>query len=130
MTITISTAHNDARLAGSVSYLDTGSSHARIRLYSGTRPSAGGTATTLLCELTLPKPCGTVSAGVLTLGAPAADGQVLNTGIATWARIVNGNGDFAMDCDCSGPGGGGDIVLAQTQLYAGGYAHLVSAVLT
>jgi hypothetical protein len=128
MTVTISQAHNEARLGGTKSYLDTGSSNARIRVYNGTRPASGGTPTTMLVEIALDKPCGTVAAGVLTLSSSDLP-LIANSGTATWARIVNGNGDYAFDCDVSATGGAGEVQLPSTTLFAGGKTQLVSGVL-
>lgn len=66
---------------------------ALLRIYDGSRPATGGTATTLLAELT----CGTpfaagASSGVLTLGAITQDASANATGTATWFRIVKADG--------------------------------------
>ena len=66
---------------------------ALLRIYDDTRPATGGTATTLLAELT----CGTPFAaaavnGVLTLGAITQDASANATGTATWFRIVKADG--------------------------------------
>lgn len=128
MTVTISQAHNEARLSGTLTYLDTGSGHARVRIYNGTRPAGGGTATTLLVEIALDKPSGTVSSGQLIL-ASADLPLIASSGTATWARVVNGNGDYAFDCDVSDTSGSGEIKLPSTTLYAGGKTQLTSGVL-
>ena len=128
MTVSISSAHNVARLAGTLSYLDTGAGHARVRLYDGTRPAAGGAATTLLAEIALDKPCGAISNNVLVLTSSDIP-LIVASGVAMWARVVNGNGDMAFDCDVSNQAGSGDIKLVSTTLYAGGKAVLSSALL-
>ncbi len=51
------------------------------------------------------------------------------SGLATWARLVNGEDVTAMDLDCSDLAGDGEIRFEQTQLYAGGYAQMANAVL-
>jgi hypothetical protein len=66
---------------------------ALLRIYDGSRPATGGTATTLLAELT----CGTpfaagAASGVLTLGAITQDASANATGTATWFRIVKADG--------------------------------------
>lgn len=130
MTIAITQAHNEARLEGTRSFLDTGTGRARVRLYGGTRPSSVNDApgTPMLVEIPLQKPCGTVAGGVLTL-VQHEDGLIAETGVATWARVVNGNGDTAFDCDVGQGVGPWEITLAQTQLYAGGAARIISAIL-
>ena len=130
MTITISAEHHAARLEGTRAFLDEGASPARVRIYGGTRPAtpADTPASAMLVEVRLTKPCGSVIDGHLLL-TPQENALIARTGVATWARIVNGAELTAMDLDCSGLGGTGDIRLAQTQLYAGGYAQMASATL-
>ena len=130
MTITISAEHHAARLEGTRAFLDEGASPARVRIYGGIRPAtpADTPASAMLVEVRLTKPCGSVIDGHLVL-TPQENALIARTGVATWARIVNGAEITAMDLDCSALGGTGDIRLAQTQLYAGGYAQMASATL-
>ncbi len=130
MTITISAEHHAARLEGTRAFLDEGASPARVRIYGGTRPAtpADIPSSAMLVEVRLTKPCGSVIDGHLVL-TPQENALIARTGVATWARIVNGAEITAMDLDCSALDGTGDIRLAQTQLYAGGYAQMASATL-
>ena len=84
MTVAITQEHNEARLAGTLSFLDTGSSPARLRIYGGARPPNPATTPTsaMLVEIALTKPAGTVSNGLLTL-TQAEDGLITATGIAS-----------------------------------------------
>lgn len=126
----ISPGHNEARLTGTLDYLDTGAAHARIRIYGGARPAAGGApGTPLLAEVALDKPGGSVAAGTLTL-ASSDLATVLNTGAPTWGRIVNGNDDWALDADAGGPSSGAPILLSDDNLYAGGKVALLSGTFT
>ncbi len=72
---------------------------ALLRIYGGTRPATGGTATTLLAELTCNATFAPAAAsGVLTLNAIAQDASANATGTATWFRIVQADGTtFVMD---------------------------------
>lgn len=80
---------------------------ALLRFYDGTRPATGGTATTLLAELT----CGTpfaagASSGVLTAGTITQDSSANASGTATWARLVQSDGtthvaDFSVGVQAS-----------------------------
>ena len=64
----------------------------KLRIYSGTRPATGGTATTLLVELTLGSPFApAASGGVLTANA-ITSGTAVATGTASWARILKADG--------------------------------------
>lgn len=130
MTVAITQALNEARLAGVLAFLDAGAQRARLRIYAGTRPAtpADAPAGTPLAEVPLAKPAGTVSGGVLAL-APYDEGLIVATGVATWARVVNGADQVAFDLDCSDTGGGGDVILASTQLYAGGGVRPLSALI-
>ena len=94
------------------------------------RPATPATlpSSVMLVEIKLTKPAGTVAAGLLTL-TQQEDGLITATGIATWARLVNGNDVTALDLDCTGTDGTGDVKLASTNLYLGGDARLVSAIL-
>jgi hypothetical protein len=122
--------HANARHAGSIVDLDSGTGNAAIRIYGGTRPPSVTSApsTTLLTQIDLTKPCGTVADATLTL-TPLADGLILESGIATWARVVNGSGETVFDCDAGEGIGNWVVQLAQSQLTAGGDARMISAVL-
>ncbi len=130
MTIAITPEHNEARLAATLAFLDAGPLPARLRLFGGDRPASPSAppGAPLLVEIRLSKPAGTVTGGILSLTAEA-DALITATGVATWARLVNGEELCAMDLDCSDSAGTGDIQLASTLLYLGGDARLVSAVL-
>jgi hypothetical protein len=72
---------------------------ALLRIYDGTRPATGGTATTLLAELTCNATFAPAAAsGVLTLNAITQDSSANASGTATWFRIVKADGtSFVMD---------------------------------
>lgn len=128
MTVTITPEHNAARLAATLAFLDAGPQAARLRIYTGPRPASPSDdpTGTMLVEIALTKPAGTFSGGVLAL-TQQADGLIVASGTATWARVVNGDGATAFDMDCSDGAGTGDCRLASTALFAGGDAKLVSA---
>lgn len=130
MTVAITVEHNEARLAGTLAFLDEGPQPARLRVYGGVRPAspADVPSSAMLVEIALTKPAGTILAGLLTL-TQQEDGLITATGVATWARLVNGNDVTALDLDCSGTDGDGDVKLATTTLYLGGDARMVSAIL-
>lgn len=130
MTIAITQKHNAARLVGSLADLDAGVGNAAIRIYGGTRPASPDDVPTsaMLVQISLTKPAGTVSAGVLSLTQLEA-GQIQVTGTATWARVVDGDGATCFDCDAGEGAGAWEIQLSQALLYAGGDVALISAVL-
>lgn len=130
MSIAITSAHNEARLGGTLAYLDSGAGSAAVRIYGGIRAltPADPPGSALLVQVSLQKPAGTVAAGALHL-LELEDGLIAATGVATWARVVNGNGDSAFDCDVGAGAGAWEVQLATTELYAGGAARIVSATL-
>ena len=111
--------------------IDAGAGPGKIRIYDGSRPATGGTATTLLAELTLTDPCApAASGGVLTFSTITQDASADATGTATWARIVDSTNAFVLDCSVSATGGGGDIQLNSTSITAGGTVSITSATIT
>jgi hypothetical protein len=94
----------------------------KLRIYSGTRPATGGTATTLLAELTLNATFApAASGGVLTLNAVTSDTSADATGTATWFRILKSDGTtFVMDGSVGATGSGADLELDNTSIVAGG----------
>lgn len=90
MAIAYSAAIRNARM----DQITTGAgASALLRIYDGTRPATGGTATTLLAELTCNATFAPASSGgVLTLNAIAQDASANATGTATWFRIVKSDG--------------------------------------
>ncbi len=103
---------------------------ALLRIYDGSRPATGGTATTLLAELT----CGTPFAaaavnGVLTLGAITQDSSANATGTATWFRIVQSDGTtFVLDGSVGTSGS--DLNLTTTSIVATQPVSVTSFVIT
>jgi len=130
MTFAITTEHADHRHLGSLAHLDTGTGHAAVLIFGDDRVATPATPPTSapLVQISLTKPAGTVANGLLTL-TQLDDGLIATTGVAKWARIVNGNGDTVGDCDCGKGLGAWEVQLADDQLYAGGAARITSAVL-
>lgn len=127
--IEISNALNGYRLQGVITFLALGTEQARAHVYAGPRPSFGAPPQgPLLASIVLAEPLGTVVDGVLEV---AATNEVLiqTTGEATWARIVNGQGALAWDCDASDLNGTGELRLPTTTLYAGGYTRILTGLL-
>jgi len=91
---------------------------ALLRIYSGTRPATGGTATTLLAELTCNATFApAASAGVLTLNAITQDSSANASGTASWFRIVKSDGtSFVLDGDVGTSGS--DLNLVTTTIVA------------
>ncbi len=88
-----------------------------LRIYDGSRPASGGTATTLLAELT----CNATfapgaSSGVLTLNSITQDSSANATGTATWFRITTSGGTFVIDGNVGTSGS--DLNLTTTSITA------------
>lgn len=103
---------------------------ALLRIYSGTRPATGGTATTLLAELTCNSTFApSASSGVLTLNAITQDSSANATGTATWFRIVQSDGTtHVMDGDVGTSGS--DLNLTTTSIVSGQPVSISSATIT
>lgn len=99
-----------------------------LRIYNGTRPAAGGAATTLISEHL----CGTPFAGAAasnTLTANAiADDTALATEIATWFRITTSGGAYVIDGDAGTAGT--ELILDDSSIVTGGTVSISSLVVT
>lgn len=117
-----------AALQATLTALNAGTTGATIDLYATTRPAIGDApGASPLATFTLPKPAGTISDGLLTLGG-VDDALIMATGVAVWGRCT-ANGATQFDCDVSDTAGTATLRLATTQLYAGGSVRLASGVL-
>ena len=95
MTVGYSTTLRNARLDAITTAIGTSGF---LRIYDGARPASGGTATTLLAQLTLSATFApAAAAGVLTASAIGSDASADATGTATWARLVTSAGVFVAD---------------------------------
>lgn len=109
--------------------LNAGAGAALIRIYDGSRPSTGGTATTLLAELTCSDPAAAAAAsGVLTFSAITQDASANATGTATWFRMVDSAGNFVLDGNVSTSGS--DLNLTSTSITATEAVSISSATIT
>lgn len=97
----------------------------RLLVYSGTRPAQGaapGAGSYLLATLSFVRPSlDNVLQAVLTLRNPPTT-LVQVSGLATWARMVNGAGQFVADMGAGITGSGAECIVAgaSAQLFAGG----------
>lgn len=117
------------RLTQVANAINAGSGAGKLRIYNGTRPSTGGSATTLLAELTLSDPCqASITGGVLTFDTISSDSSADATGTATWFRIVDSDNNFVCDGDVGTSGA--DLNLNTTSLVAGQTVAITSAAIT
>lgn len=126
MTVGYSTALRNAKLDAITTAIGNAG---LLRIYDGTRPATGGTATTLLAELTLGSPFAAGAAsGVLTANSITADSSANATGTATWARIVTSGGTFVMDLGVGTSGQ--EVTVPTTSIVAGATVSCTSLVIT
>jgi len=100
---------------------------AKLIIYSGTQPSGGGTAGTILAELVCDGTAfaGAASGGVLTLNGVTADSAANATGTASWFRITTSADGWVMDGDVSTQAAGtGDLQLDDTSIVLNGNVAL------
>lgn len=111
--------------------MDAGAGQAKLRIYDGTQPATGGTATTLLAELLFTDPVASAaSGGVLTFSAISDDTSANATSTATWFRVVDSNDVFVFDGTVTATSGGGDIELDSTSITTGQTVSVTSFTIT
>ncbi|HRV18524.1 MAG TPA: hypothetical protein P5317_11015 [Myxococcota bacterium] len=100
-----------------------------VRIYDGTRPASGGTATTLLAQLALSVTSApAASGGVLTFNAITQDSSADATGTATWFRVTTSGGTFVIDGSVGTSGS--DLNLTTTSIVATQPVSISSFVIT
>lgn len=114
MALAFSTALRNARLDA----ISTAVGSAGLwNIYDGTRPATGGTATTLLAQLTCGSPFApSAGSGILTLNNVTADSSANASGTATWARITTSGGTAVVDMNVGTSGS--DLNLTTTTIVA------------
>lgn len=129
MTIGLNSTLRSTRANTVKTAVDAGGAAGFLRIYDGTRPATGGTATTLLAELTMGYPsAGAASSGVLTFNAITADASANATGTGTWCRIVDSTGAFVLDGSVGTSAA--DYILNTTSITTGVNVSCTSAVIT
>lgn len=104
-------------------------SNGLLRIYDGTRPATGGTATTLLAELALSATAaGASSGGVLTFSAITQDSSANATGTATWHRFTTSGGTALIDGNCGTSGS--DLNFNTTSIVSGAAVAVSSYTIT
>lgn len=101
----------------------------KVRIYSGTRPATGGTATTLLAELPMSAtPAAASASGVWTANAITNDSSADATGTAAWFRaLTSGN---TPEIDGNVGTSGSDLNLNTTSIVTGGPVAMSSWTIT
>jgi len=117
MALAYATTLRNARLDAIDDAANAGAGAALLRIYDGTRPATGGTATTLLAELTFSDPAfGAAGSGIITASAITQDSSANATGTATWFRVVDSSATFVMDGNVGTSGS--DLNMTTTSIVA------------
>jgi hypothetical protein len=125
MSLEISADIAAARLQVVLDQLNAGVGPARLQLYDGTRTALSAPVTaTLIVDVALAEPSGTITEGELTLST-AANAMNVATGTPTWGLFVNGSGVPCISAPVVvlSPGDplvAGALCLRVPVLYAGG----------
>ena len=130
MALGLATALRTSRATAIRDAIDAGAGAGKLRIYSGSRPATGGTETTVLAELTLSDPSGTISNGVLTFSSITEDTAANATGTASWFRIMTSADAFVLDGSVTATGGGGDLQFATTSFVANAAIQITSFTIT
>lgn len=129
MAIAYATTLRNTMLDAINTAVNAGAGAGLLRIYDGTRPATGGTATTLLAELTFSDPAfGAAGSGVITASSITQDSSANATGTATWFRVVDSNAAFVMDGNVGTSGS--DLNLTTTSIVAGQPVSVTSFVIT
>jgi hypothetical protein len=123
MAVTYTTAVKNARMTAVRDQIDGGSGAGVLQI--GTTGMAS-----ILAEITLDDPSGTISGGVLSLsGFPKSDTSANNTGTAAAARIRDSSGTDVITGLTVGTSGT-DIILDSVSITAGQTVTINSAAIT
>ena len=131
MPFDLSTPIKNDRLQVIVDALSNGGS-GEIRIYDGVKPAVGAPLSnnTLIGTHVLSNPAGTIVNGVLTFSTISDDVSADQNGTITWARFVDGNGDFVADGDCGVAGSGALLIYNAVTVTVGGVLRITSGSLT
>ena len=132
MTLRTRTATANSALSQFVSAIDAGSSYGTVKIYSGSMPATPETAAsgTLLAELTLSKPCGTVANKSLTFSTITRDSNANATGTAGYFRIADSAGNAILDGDVGITGSAAVLKLNTVAIAIDGPVEISSFVLS
>lgn len=137
----IGAEHALYQLAATIAFADAGSLPSRILMYTDLSAADGSEpASSAVAAVVLAKPCGTITAGVLSLHAALPGGTlVTTTGVPRAARWVNGDGLLVAAGTLTDGANGGDFTVSggitapgetSPTLYAGGLVLLGAVALT
>jgi len=139
MTIGLGMDLRNTRLQRTADVLDAQASAGHLLIYKGTRPATGAAATPtdLLADLPLARPVGSIENAVLTI-TPPDDTNATGTGVPTWARLTDANGNYRIDGNVGITGSGALVEMEEDSgnpgypksIIEGGLVIVTSASLT
>lgn len=119
MTIGLLEAHRNSRNGIISTAIDAGSVGGKLKIYDGSRPATGGTATTLLATLTFSTTCAASNTGGVLTFDTITDETSATAGTATWARLTDSDDTFVCDMSVGATSSGEDIELNNVVIGAG-----------
>jgi hypothetical protein len=129
MTLGIAAAIRNAMLDEITAAIDAQAGAGLFRVYQGSRPATGGTATTLLAEMTFSTTSfPAASAGAMTANAITADSSANATDTASWFRWVDASANHVLDGSVGTSGQ--DFNLNTTSIVTGAQVSCTSCQLT
>jgi len=127
--------HNNVAIAqcnAFVDAIDAGAGIAKLNVYGGTQPANPGTAagSSPLVSFDLPNPAfgaaSVVGDGAVAEAEAITEVNAAATGTATWARILDRDGNAVADCTVTNTSGSGDVKLSNTDVVAGVESSVIS----
>jgi len=112
---------------------DAGPGPAYVEIRTGAQPATPATAAsgTLLGTLTCSDPSfGAASNGVISAAAITGDSSADATGTAGWYRLYDSTGAACVDGTVTAAGGGGDMIINNVSIVAGGTISITSWTIT
>lgn len=131
MALSYTTTLRNNQLSEVVALIDAGAGAGKVRIYSGSAPANVGAAlsgNTLLAELPMSDPCGTVSGGVLTFSAITNDSSADATGTASFFRILDSDNNAVVQGTVSTSGA--DLNFDSVSFVSGGLVEITSFTIT
>lgn len=126
MTLGYNTLLRNAQLDAITAFAGAG---AKLRIYNGTQPGTGGTATTLLAEFTLGSPFAPAAAAAVVSPTLPSNTTGLAASTATWFRIVKADGTTHVMDGTVGTSGT-DMILNTTTISIGVAVQITAFTIT